>query len=377
MMNPLFIGLLVAGVVLVIGVVVVNWLQERRVRRRIDAAFHKPDDATRGADRVEPMYNNAAATGSGGSVAVADDAAEAPAEALPEPEDDAYVDEPLPEPPTRAERAGVAPDPDIECVVILRPQQAVPAAALTGALVQVTAKPSRWLGRRAPGLPWQQIDAATSGPWQELAACLLLANRSGAATQDEVATFMRLVKQVASGLPADCEFSDPAAEAARGEALDRLCADLDVQIGLTLLKSELGQIAGTRLRGVAEAAGFRLTPAGQFDYLQDDTGAKLYSLQNLREDAFTAESLRAMATPGVVFLLDVPRVPDPVRAFDQMRMAAKRMTQTLECVLVDDNRRPLNDTSLAAIRGQVQATAAALREANIEPGGPRALRLFG
>ena len=60
-----------------------------------------------------------------------------------------------------------------------------------------------------------------------------------------------------------------------------------------------------------------------------------------------------------------------------MRLAAKRMTHTLEAVLVDDNRRALTDASLSAIRGQVQATAAALREAHIEPGSPRALRLFG
>jgi hypothetical protein len=53
------------------------------------------------------------------------------------------------------------------------------------------------------------------------------------------------------------------------------------------------------------------------------------------------------------------------------------MTQTLEGVLVDDNRRPLNDASLAAIREQVQATAEALREAHIDAGGPRAVRLFG
>jgi FtsZ-interacting cell division protein ZipA len=84
-----------------------------------------------------------------------------------------------------------------------------------------------------------------------------------------------------------------------------------------------------------------------------------------------------LTTPGVVLLLDVPRVPDPVRVFDQMRMVAKRMTQTLEGVLVDDNRRPLNDASLAAIRAQVQTTATALSEAHIDPGGPRAVRLFG
>ena len=90
-----------------------------------------------------------------------------------------------------------------------------------------------------------------------------------------------------------------------------------------------------------------------------------------------AESLRTLATPGVVFILDVPRVADPVRVFDQMRLAAKRMTHNLDCVLVDDNRRALTDASLGAIRGQVQATAAALRAAHIDPGGPRALRLFG
>ena len=377
MMNSLFVGLLIAGVILVIGVVLINWMQERRVRRRIDAAFRKPDDAPRHSGRVEPMFNDAAVSAGASAGLAADDAADEAAEGQPLPSDAQYADEPLPQPTTRIERAGIAPDADIECVMILRPQQAVPTAALAGALAMVTAKPSRWLGRRAPGLPWQPIDAATGGPWQELAACLLLANRAGAATQDEVTAFQRSVGQVAAGLPADCEFDDAAAESARGEALDRLCADLDVQIGLTLLKSELGQIAGTRLRGIAEAAGFRLTPAGHFDYVQDDTGIKLYSLQNLREEAFSAEGLRAMATPGIVFLLDVPCVPDPVRVFDQMRMAAKRMTQSLECVLVDDNRRPLNDASLAAIRGQVQATAVALREANIEPGGPRALRLFG
>ena len=78
-----------------------------------------------------------------------------------------------------------------------------------------------------------------------------------------------------------------------------------------------------------------------------------------------------------MFLLDVPRVADPARVFDQMKLAAKRMAQTLDAVLVDDNRRPLDDAALASIRQQVQATAAALAEVNIAPGSPRALALFG
>ena len=53
------------------------------------------------------------------------------------------------------------------------------------------------------------------------------------------------------------------------------------------------------------------------------------------------------------------------------------MAQTLDATLVDDNRRPLDDAAFAAIREQVQATAAALREVHIDPGSPRALALFG
>ena len=77
-------------------------------------------------------------------------------------------------------------------------------------------------------------------------------------------------------------------------------------------------------------------------------------------------------------MLDVPRVADPLRAFDQMKLAAKRMAHTLGGDLVDDNRRPLDDAALAAIR-----TAGAMRpptrcaSCRIDPGSPRALALFG
>jgi hypothetical protein len=375
-MNPLFLGLVAAGILLVAGVLIYNWLQERRVRRRIDAAFRKPEDGARGSVRTEPMLD-ADDPMSSQSVAVetAPEADEAPLADLP----DEMPDE-LPEqivPATRAERSGLAPDPDIECVVVLQPAQAVSTAALGQALAADAAKPVRWLGRRGAGTPWQLIDAASQGPWSEVAACLLLANRVGSVSRADVDAFQRLISNVAAEVGAPNARVDIAAEADRAEELDRFCADLDVQIGLTILKSELGQIAGTRLRGVAEASGFRLNAAGHFEYSQEETGATLYTIQNYKQEPFTIESLRRTTTPGIVFLLDVPRVADPVRVFDQMRMVAKRMTQTLEGVLVDDNRRPITDTSLAGIRAQVQVTATALRDAHIDPGGPRALRLFG
>lgn len=370
-MNPLFLGLLAAGVALVAIVILYNWAQERRARRRIESAFGQTADAQLERERVEPQLRGQAAAS---SAAIQTD--DQPDD-LPPMASEAIV-EPLPDilPATRAERPGTAPDADIECVVHLEPQQPVRGESLADALAAEFAKPSRWLGRRGRDLPWQPIGGARGGPWEEIAACMLLANRAGAASRHDVEGFLNAVARTGSSLPAAFALPDPSAEAGRGEELDRFCADLDVQVGLTILKSEQGQIAGTRLRGVAEAAGFRLNGTGSFDLL-DDSGATLYSLQNYRQEALTVESLRQLSTPGVVLLLDVPRVADPVRVFDQMRLAAKRMAHTLEGVLVDDNRRPLNDASLASIRAEVQATAVALREANIEPGGPRALRLFG
>jgi len=378
-MSSLFLGLIAAGVVLVAGVLIYNWLQERRVRRRIDATFRKSDGTaqgvTRGPGRIEPMLN---ADDSESSQSVAIEMAPEDESLLPDLADET-PEESLSQvaPTTKAERLGLAPDPDIECVALLQPAQAVSTAALGSALSADAAKPVRWLGRRGVGTPWQLIDATTQGPWCEVAACLLLANRAGSVSRAEVESFQRRVSELAAALGAPNARVDPAAEADRAEALDRFCADLDVQIGLTILKSELGQIAGTRLRGVAEAAEFRNNAAGHFEHAQEETGAALYTLQNYKQEPFSIESLRRMTTPGVVFVLDVPRVADPVRVFDQMRMTAKRMTQTLEGVLVDDNRRPITDTSLAAIRAQVQVTATALRDAHIDPGGPRALRLFG
>ena len=52
------------------------------------------------------------------------------------------------------------------------------------------------------------------------------------------------------------------------------------------------------------------------------------------------------------------------------------MAHTLAGELVDDNRRPLTDAALAAIREQVVAAAELLVRAQIEPGSPRAHKLF-
>ena len=254
----------------------------------------------------------------------------------------------------------------------------VSAGALAAGLHARPGKPLRWFGRRDEGSPWQLLKSDTSGEFSEFAACLLLADRGGRGDARMIERFIALVGDLAAAQGATFDAPDAADEAARAEALDRICADLDVQIGLTLLKPEPATIAGTRLRGVAEAAGFRLADAGRFDWVQDETGAVLYSLQNYRSEPFTADTLRVTSTTG-------RRVP--------ARRAARRRSGAR--LRPDEARRQADDADArrdarrrqpapARRRGargdprsRCEATATALREVHIEPGSPRALALFG
>jgi hypothetical protein len=409
-MSPLQLGLIAAGVVLVVCVLIYNAWQERRIRGRIDAAFRKNDDAllqpghSAAGARVEPTLGAGAdddgdATSAPGPVAppATDAAREAP---IAPAEDSGWTppvdivahpdpDAPAPDDPASvpvaiaaaaaaaAAGAGGAPDPDIECIVTLQPAKAVGAGALAAGLHARLGKRLRWFGRTVPDGPWRLLSSDSRGEFVEFAACLLLADRNGAASTPQLDTFVRVMGELSPMLPAAMSVPDVGAEAARAEALDRLCADVDVQVGLTLLRQDPASIPGTRLRGVAEAAGFKLASGGRFEWAQEDTGAVLFTLQNVRNEPFTVDTLRLSSTNGVVFLLDVPRVADPARVFDQMKLAAKRMAHTLGGELVDDNRRQLDDAALALTRQQVVHAGEALKDCGIEPGTPRALALFG
>ena len=413
-MSSLQIGLIAAGVLIVVAVIVYNVWQERRLRRRL-AETHRAAERSaaaegmrRAAERVEPTLAGQRAAPSGAqpahrAAAPSETAFEPPVDVIAHPQAADGVDVELPEAATVHARASETadvdeppapsaasrglppggdarklpqPDHEIECLIPVSPPAPIAAGALGAGLHARIGKPLRWFGRIDARSDWQPLASDTPGRFADVVACMLLADRNGAASRAQLESFARIVRELASSLGATFSLPDLAQETARAESLDRLCAELDVQIGLTVQMPEPASIPGTRLRGVAEAAGFHLAPAGRFEFVNEDTGTVLYTLQNLRPDAFSAEMLRLAATNGVVFLLDVARLADPARTFDQMKIAAKRMAHTLGAELVDDNRRPLDDAALATIREQIQAAAEALRAVHIDPGSARALALF-
>lgn len=385
-LSTLQIGLIVAGIALVLGVVVYNAWQLRRARHRLEAPA-RANGGARPGGRVEPTLANgpASAASPASTIPVSGEPFGIPMEETETLADEAAdAGESLAAPITRSAMADPPaaqgthpqPDPEIECVVTLQPVKPAAAGTLAAGLHARLGKPLRWFGRRDAQATWQRVTGDTPGEFGEFAACLLLADRNGAATRAQIEAFHQVVAELAPRLPAAWSAATAEDEAVRAEELDRLCAELDMQIGLTIQKADGSPIPGTKLRGVAEAAGFRLAPTGRFEYVQEETGAVLYTLQNARGELFTADAMRASSFPGVVLVLDVPRVADPPRAFDQLRLAAKRMAHTLGGELVDDNQRPLTDTALAAIRTQVAQASELLTRAQIDPGSPRAHKLF-
>ena len=204
-MTSLQLGLIAAGIALVIGVLIYNWLQERRVRRRIDEAFRDTAPAAasdpetsgsatgRGSDRVEPTLaardSSAMPENVAGSDVDSDDddagtAYEPPLAIQARMATDLATGEVIAEPVGAAaaaspvDRSSREPDPDIECVVLLQPVRPVTAGAIASGLHARLGKPLRWFGRSEPGQPWQRLKSDTAGQFSDIAACLLLADRS-------------------------------------------------------------------------------------------------------------------------------------------------------------------------------------------------------
>ncbi len=66
------------------------------------------------------------------------------------------------------------------------------------------------------------------------------------------------------------------------------CAGVDVAIGVNVIAEEGNTFAGTRIRALAEAAGFKLEPDGVFHY-RNERRQTLFTLDNHEPAPFLPE----------------------------------------------------------------------------------------
>ena len=378
--SELQIALIGAGVAAVGAVWAYNVWQERRHRATADRIFKGaqgdpllgPRDSgqpaeglpaeprTEDGERREPHLPGAADDHAPEPAGAADVAAAVPSPASP------------PEPPVEGAEEMA------DCVLRLVAAEPVPAPAVWA--MQNTwsgdlTKPMRWLARKAADGAWQVVDAHDTGRYPEWAVALQLVDRRGPVADAELGRFFEGVQQLARQAGAALELPARGETVLRAGRLDEFCASVDIQFVLHVVESSGGVFAGTKLRGVVEAAGLVLEPDGVFR-ARDNGGGELFAVANLGAERLAADSIKSLATHGLTLSLDVPRTPDGVLAFDRMLAVARQLAASLDGVLVDAQRAPLSDAMIAAIRAKTAELQQRMRDGGIVPGSFLALRLF-
>lgn len=208
-----------------------------------------------------------------------------------------------------------------------------------------------------------------------IACSLQLADRSGAISRQTLQSFQQSIDNIGLQLGAQIEWHGPVDPLRYAAELDQFCIDVDVMVGFHLIQGASGPFAGTKFRGLAEAAGLILGTDGSFQRIAENQPV-LYSLVNQDKTPFSAEMLRSALIRGISFQLDIPRVKNSLEVFNQMVLLARQMENSLSANLVDDKQRPLGDTQIEIIRQHLKKIHAKLVARGIVPGSASALRLF-
>ena len=268
-------------------------------------------------------------------------------------------------------------DPRMEYIGAMEMLEAVPVRQILASqretLLKVN-KPVHWIGFNETTREWVPLRGEEELSVRRLRIGLQLVNRLGPLASADLVGFTAAMQALADDLTAVADMpAEPVLDQAA--AIDRFCADVDLEIGLNLVSRGIA-FPGTKIRALAEAAGMVLGVGGMFTRYDDD-GQPQFSLQNYENTPLTADGLRNLSTHGLTFLLDVPCVDHGERVFQQMTELAKRFADTLQGALVDDNRQPLGEAQLEHIRREfIGKPQAVMRQYGIAAGSAQSRRLF-
>lgn len=391
-MSDLQISLIIIGIIVIAGVVVFNWLQQLRYRRKIQAAFdHKHDDillddqnSDEPFQRIEPKFNKVSADIPLDTFAPIDTPASEPKRPPVAPPAQAALNIPISTTATATTSSAASPlldyDGNTNYIVNVRAESVIPNTHIAKLLQRKFdfGKPVYWFGQQDKNEPWEEITNESnvdSDGYSHLKGCLQLADRAGPISEVNLSKFRDLVQDFATQVHATAECPDIVSAHEKAVTLDKFCADVDVMIGINIISKDNGAFVGTKIRALAEASGFKLESEGLFKY-RDESNNVLFILSNYESPPFLPENMKSLTTHGVTFLLDVPRVAQGERIFDQMTHLAKIFSNTLGGIMVDDNRVPLSDSGIQRSKQQLIEIQAAMKKNHINAGSPSALRLF-
>ncbi len=362
-MSDLQLSLLVIGVTIIGGVLLYNWVQERSFRRRLKQAFGEapadillhPEEAAADGGRVEPQYQEPPVAARAVRPAV----------------------DPKMEVATRPPAAPASIDDTLDYVAEIEVENPIPGAAIEELMSRLEGcgRPARTIGLNPETGQWERLARGSGGGYLGLRPGLQLVNRSGSVTAAQLAVFCDAVSNCAEKVAGLAKCPDVQTALKTARELDAFCAGVDVAVGVNVVANEGMVFSGTRIRGLAEAAGFKLEPDGVFHY-RNEQRQTLFTLDNHEPAPFLPEQIASLSTRGLTLMLDVPRVEEGPGVLERMLEIGEGLAAALGGRLVDDNRARLTDAGIARIREQLRSIHAAMAARGMAAGGERALRLF-
>jgi ZipA, C-terminal FtsZ-binding domain len=399
-MTELQIGLMVFGGVVIAGVYGYNMLQERRARRAAEKMFdggHRDAllDATAllnakpaGMDaRVEPSFGDTAIDDSDFGTRPApryDFSPEAPT--LREPSTVPITTGSVTSPISAISHAGAASpkpmqpaalgiDDKIDLVAVIMGNDPIAPDVLMQAMAKSRnfGKPVFWEGLQNGHWNPVQTDVPR---YKEIKIGLQLADRKGAMDELFIGQFIQLAQEFAARANGVCQIETPNGAVRRANELDQFAVSVDVEIGVNVIARSGAAFQGTKVRALAEAAGLKLDQHSGVFQSVNERGETQFVLANLEPRAFTPEQIKNLSTLGLTILLDVPRVGDGTKVFQQIMALARTLADGLGGEVVDDARKPLTNTGADAIRLQLAEIYRRMSERGIVAGSLSAQRLF-
>jgi len=359
-MSDLQLALIALGAALVAAVAGYNVLQERRARRRAEAAFKSghADALLDPAARREPFLGELPGQSRQEPSLGAIDEVSGPAEGGEARE---------PDPPS----PGAVISARIDTVAMVLADEPVTRAQVEPLLdaLELHATPVQVEG--LVDEQWMPVEESPRDAWRELRAGLQLASRAGPVAEEEIAAFNETVAGFAASINAVSQRESAAAAAARARELDRFCAESDIEVAVNLVGRAGATFALARVKSLALENGFAETGSGTFDRRGAD--GRLAMTLRIADNEPRRD---AGYLTGLTFALDVPHVADPVTVLGEMGKVAEAFGLALGGELVDDERRPLGAAGFAAIGRSLEAVARRMEAHGIPAGGALARRLF-
>lgn len=362
-MSELQKALLVIGLSAIIAVYAIGWWQQRHYRRKFDATFKKSKP------QEDALYqDNALKSPQLVQLSVLHDEKLRASDNLP-------VAESL-----------IADATDELCAILndrsdfileLQLHEPSPASVL-GALSQRKfdfGKPVNICGLTLAGQRWERAIADSPTLYSQFKVALQLVDRGGLISSAKLSDFRDLVVGIAQHIQAKIIVPDVQKTMHAGLQLDAFCVVVDQMVGVNLLPAGSRLLSGSAIAQALAAQEMTLESDGAF-HLLNDQGHSQFSLINRDTQAFQPQTLQTCTTAGLTLLLDVPRVTEPARQFDQMMFVAHELAKALQVNLVDDRRIELTELGLIQIRAKVSEVEAKMREQGIVSGSAQARRLF-